>query len=209
MRIRVVLADRRRIVREGLRSLLARRADIEVVGEAADAETTLATARKLRPDVVILESALGDPDGVAGTRRIRAEFPEVKVIVLSDQLGCRTAVDTLGAGASAFLTGQSGFEELLQAVGSAIEARPSAGFVEPPDAGSAEPPRQQPKPLTVREVEVLRLLASGKRVKEIARDLCISAKTVESHRQNMMDKLEIHSAIELARYALREGLVSI
>lgn len=209
MRIRVVLADRRRIVREGLHCLLARRADIEVVGEAADGETALATARKLRPDIVILESGL---DGVEATRRFRDELPQVRVIVLSDHSGCRTAVETLGAGASNFLTGESGFDELLRAVGSVGEGRPADELTRQamaPDEASAERPRHPAKPLTAREVEVLQLLASGKRVKEIALALHISAKTVESHRQNMMDKLEIHSAIELTRYALREGLVSI
>jgi len=134
------------------------------------------------------------------------------VIVLSDHSGCRTAVETIGAGASAFLTGESGFDELLRAVGSLGNVRPADELTRPavaPDEASAEGARQHAKPLTAREVEVLQLLASGKRVKEIALALHISAKTVESHRQNMMDKLEIHSAIELTRYALREGLVSI
>jgi DNA-binding NarL/FixJ family response regulator len=222
MCIRVVLADHQRIVREGLGCLLARRTEIQVVGEAADGETAMAVVRKLRPDIVILEVALPGVDGLETTRQIRAELPEIKVVALSAQSDRRTVIDMLRAGASAFLPKESGFDELMQAVCSVTSGRPYLGVMA---TGSlidelmghgaqtgkapAERAREHARTLTAREVEVLQLLASGKRVKEIARVLRISVKTVESHRQNMMDKLEIHSGIELTRYALREGLASV
>lgn len=222
MCIRILLVDPQRIVRDGLRSLLARCTDIEVVGEAADGDTTLAEVRTERPDIVILEVALPDMDGAEATRRIRAEFPETKVVGLSAQSDRRTVIDMLRAGASAFLPKESGFDELVQAVRSVRGGHPYLGAVATGSlidelAGHAastgkapsEHLREHARTLTAREVEVLQLLAGGKRVKEIARVLRISVKTVESHRQNMMDKLEIHSAIELTRYALREGLASV
>lgn len=222
MRIRVLLADHQRIVREGLRSLLTHAADIEVAGEAADGETAIAAACKLRPDIVILEVAIPGVDGVEATRRIRAELPEIKVVALSAQSDRRTVIAMLRAGASAFLAKECGFDELLEALRSVRDGRPHLGVTATgslidelmghaalPGKMPAAPPRRHTKVLTAREVEVLQLLASGKRVKEIARVLDISVKTVESHRQNMMDKLEIHSGIELTRYALREGLASV
>jgi DNA-binding NarL/FixJ family response regulator len=222
MCIRVLLADHQRIVREGLCSLLAHCTDVKLVGEAADGETAIAAARKLRPDIVILEAALPGVDGVEATRRIRVELPEVKVVALSAQSDRRTVIDMLRAGASAFLAKESGFDELLEAVRSVRDGRPYLGIMATGSlideltghmalAGKThvEHPREHAKTLTAREVEVLQLLASGKRVKEIARVLGISVKTVESHRQNMMDKLQIHSAIELTRFALREGLASV
>lgn len=224
MGIRILVADHQRIVREGLRSLLAHHTEIEIVGEAADGETTMAAAFKLQPDVVILEVAMPGVDGAEATRRIRAELPEVKVIALSAQSDRRTVIDMLRAGASAFLAKECGFDELMAAVRSVKDGRPYLGVMATGSlidelmghAGApGKPPADRPrehehaKTLTAREVEVLQLLATGKRVKEIARMLDISVKTVESHRQNMMDKLEIHSAIELTRYALREGLASV
>lgn len=222
MRIRVLLADPQRIVREGLRSLLACRTDIEIVGEAADGETAIAAARELRPDIVILEVAMPGVDGMEATRRIRAELPEIKVVALSAQSDRRTVIDMLRAGASAFLAKECGFDELMEAVRSVRDGRTSLGAMATgslidevtgrialPDKMPAPRSRGHGKTLTGREVEVLQLLAGGKRVKEIAKALGISVKTVESHRQNIMDKLEIHSGIELTRYALREGLASV
>ena len=227
MSIRVLLTGDHRIVREALSYLLAKHADIEIAGEAADPEKAIAMARELTPDIVILEAEMGGAKGVEITRQIRADLPAVKVIAHSAPAGRRMLADMLRAGASGYLDRESGFDELLQAVHSVAAGRPYLGsmaadslieeFTRQPAAiaaaasqgTSSERPRPYPKTLTAREIEVLRLLATGKRVKEIARILHISVKTVESHRQNMMDKLDIHNAIELARYALREGLASV
>lgn len=218
MSIRILLADDHRILREGLRSLLAQQPGITVVGEASDGETAVALARELHPDVVIMDVVMPGLDGVAATRRIRAECPDTRIIALSMHSDRRFVSEMVRAGALGYLVKDSAFEELNQAVKTVIANRPylsaviTGTLVEDfvrQTSSQERPPLSPLHMLTAREQEVLRLLADGKRVKEIAHVLSISAKTVESHRQNIMDKLEIHSTIELTRYALREGLTSI
>jgi len=216
--IRIILADDHRILREGLRSLLAQQPDVTVVGEASDGDTVIALARELKPDLIIMDVVMPGTDGIAATRQIRSECPDTKVIALSMHSDRRFVSEMVRAGALGYLVKDSAFEELNQAVRTVMANRPYLSavitgtlvedFVRQTNA--AERPQLSPlHMLTGREQEVLRLLADGKRVKEIAHLLNISAKTVESHRQNIMDKLEIHSTIELTRYALREGLTSI
>ncbi len=218
MSIRILLADDHRILREGLRSLLAQQPDVTVVGEASDGDTAIALARQLRPDLIIMDVVMPGTDGIAATRQIRAECPETKVIALSMHSDRRFVSEMVRAGALGYLVKDSAFEELHQAVRTVMSNRPylsaviTGTLVEDfvrQTSNTERPPVSPLHMLTGREQEVLRLLADGKRVKEIAHLLNISAKTVESHRQNIMDKLEIHSTIELTRYALREGLTSI
>jgi DNA-binding NarL/FixJ family response regulator len=216
--IRILLADDHRILREGLRSLLEQQPDITVVGEASDGDAVVALARELRPDLVIMDVVMPGMDGIAATRQIRAECPATKVIALSMHSDRRFVSEMVRAGAMGYLVKDSAFEELNQAVRTVMSNRPYLSavitgtlvedFVRQTSALD-RPPLSPLQMLTAREQEVLRLLADGKRVKEIAHLLSISSKTVESHRQNIMDKLEIHSTIELTRYALREGLTSI
>ena len=217
MSIRILLADDHRILREGLRSLLAQQPDIAVVGEACDGEEAARLALELKPDLVIMDVVMPGTDGAAATRRIRADCPDARVIALSMHSDRRFVSEMLRAGASGYLVKDSAFEELHQAVRTVMEGRSYLSsfitctlvedFVR---QASADRPTLSPlQMLTAREQEVLRLLADGKRVKEIAYLLHVSVKTVESHRQNIMDKLEIHSTIELTRYALREGLTVI
>jgi DNA-binding NarL/FixJ family response regulator len=221
MSIRVLLAGDHRILQDGLRCLLARRGGIEVVGEAADGYSATALCRDLHPDIVLLEAGMAGSAGVEIAGRLRAEFPDVKIIAHSAPAGRRMLTGMLRTGASGYLDRDSGSDHLLKAIESIASGRPYLGAIAatsliddltshaPPSSYHPDQPPAHSKGLTAREVEVLRLLATGKRVKEIARILHISVKTVESHRQNMMDKLEIHNAIELARYALREGLATV
>lgn len=218
MSIRILLADDHRILREGLRSLLAQLSDVEVVGEASDGDQVVSLSRELRPDLVIMDVVMPGIDGIAATRLIRSERPETKVIALSMHSDRRFVSEMVRAGALGYLVKDSAFEELNQAVRTVMANRPylsaviTGTLVEDFVRQTSASEHAAASPLhllTGREQEVLRLLADGKRVKEIAHDLNISAKTVESHRQNIMDKLEIHSTIELTRYALREGLTTI
>jgi DNA-binding NarL/FixJ family response regulator len=216
--IRILLADDHRILREGLRSLLAQQPDVTVVGEASDGDSVVALARQLQPDLVIMDVVMPGTDGIAATRQIRAECPETKVIALSMHSDRRFVSEMVRAGAQGYLVKDSAFEELNLAVRTVMSNRPylsaviTGTLVEDFVRQTSATDRSPVSPLhmlTGREQEVLRMLADGKRVKEVAHLLNISAKTVESHRQNIMDKLEIHSTIELTRYALREGLTSI
>jgi len=217
MSIRILLADDHKILREGLRSLLAQLPEVTVVGEAADGEAAIALARQLRPDLIIMDVVMPGTDGIAATRQIRIDCPGTRVIALSMHSDRHYVSDMVRAGALGYMVKDGSFNDLQQAIRTVMANRPYLSssitgtlvedFVR--QAGAKEPSVPPRHILTPREQEVLRLIADGKRVKEIAHLLGISAKTVESHRQNIMDKLEIHSTIELARYALREGLASI
>lgn len=220
MSIKVLLAGDDRILLDGLCCLLARHPDIEVAG-SADHQTVTARCRELQPDIVLLDAGVTGASGAETTRQLRAEVPSVKVIAHSALPGGSVPGAILRAGASGYLDRGSGADELIKALRLVSTGRPYLGsgpahnvieeFTQSQPESEVAPrgPRKPAKSLTAREIEVLRLLATGMRVKEIARALNISVKTVESHRQNMMDKLEIHSAIELARYALREGFASV
>jgi DNA-binding NarL/FixJ family response regulator len=218
MNIRILLADDHRILREGLRSLLAQQPDITVVGEASNGEAAVALVRELRPDLVIMDVVMPGMGGISATRQIRAECPDTRVIALSMHSDLRFVSEMVRAGALGYLVKDSTFEELHEAVRSVIANRPylstviTGTLVEDffRQTNALEGPPVSPlQSLTGREQQILGLLADGKRVKEIARLLNISVKTVESHRQSIMDKLEIHSTIQLTRYALRKGLTSI
>jgi two-component system response regulator NreC len=218
MNIKILLADDHRILREGLRTLLGQQTDMTVVGEASDGKQAVDLAIKLQPDVVIMDVVMPELDGVEATRRIRIEVPSAKIVALSMHSDRRYVSEMLRAGAVGYLVKDSAFDELNQAIRTVITGRPflssviTGSLVEDFVRQTTAEERRSNSPLhmlTAREQEVLRNLADGKRVKEVAQILEISVKTVESHRQKIMDKLEIHSTIELTRYAIREGLASI
>lgn len=191
---------------------------MQVAGEASDGDQAVKLAVELQPDVVIMDVVMPGFDGVQAARQIHALVPSARIIALSMHSDRRFVSEMVRAGALGYLVKDSAFEELSQAVRTVMQNRPylSAAitgllvedFVRQTCAPE-HPPSGPIEMLTGREREVLCLLAEGKRVKDIAFQLKISAKTVESHRQNIMDKLEIHSTIELTRYALRQGLTTI
>lgn len=218
MSIRILLAGGHSIGPE-VRLLLDSQADLTVVGEARICGEVATLARQLRPDIVVLDMLSPGLDVAESRRRLFADLRGAKVIAIAVKSDGGAVREVLRAGALGYVLQQSVPEELLPAVRAVAQGRPflSAVIVNAlveefvRRATIADRPAT-PSPgemLTARELEVLRLLADGRRVKEIAHTLRISAKTVESHRQNVMDKLEIHSTVELARYALREGLASI
>jgi len=215
MSIRILLADDHKIVREGLRSLLNEQPGVEVVGEAENGRITLQMAREIRPDVVIMDITMSDLNGIEATRQIIASVPEVKVLVLSVHSDRRFVLEALRAGASGFLSKDCSSEELAHAVSAVAANRiylaPEVAGVVIEDyihrvlpSGSSES-----STLTGREREVLQLIAEGWPTKEIASRLYVSTKTVEAHRQKIMDKLGIRSIAELTKFAIREGLTSI
>ena len=215
MSIRILLADDHKIVRDGLRTLLEQQSDMEVVGEAEDGRTTVQRVREQSPDVVIMDIAMPDLNGIEATRQILTEAPGVKVIALSMLSNRQFVVNMLKAGACGYMLKDCAFEELALAIRTVVANHP---YLSPQITGIVIEDYMSRLPdtealsapvLTDREREVLQLLAEGHTAKEIASQLHVSVKTVETHRQQIMHKLNIHTVAELTKYALREGLTSL
>ncbi len=214
MTTRILLVDDHQIVREGLRTLLAQQPDLEVVGEAADGRQAVAEALRLSPDVIVMDIAMPGVNGVEATRQIRAVLPAARVVALSMYADRRFVAEILRAGALGYVLKVGAFEELAQAIRTTAEGKtylsPSvAGLVV--DEFVRQPAGATPSLdlLTPRERQVLTLLASGMRPREIAVELQISAKTAEVHKLNLMNKLDLHSVADLTRFAIREGLTGL
>lgn len=211
MPIRLMLVDDHEMFREALRVILERQAEFLVVAEAANGGEALHILEHLRPDILLLDVALPDLNGIEVARRIAECQPEVKIVVLSGFADRFFVVESLKAGARAFVLKSSGSKELIRAI-HAVDA--GHVFLSPEVTGlavggaSAGEGSDKGRPqLTPREKEVLVLIVSGKRSAEIARQLNIAIATVEVHRRNIRRKLEIFTVAELTRYAIREGLL--
>ena len=215
MSIRIILADDHKIIRDGLRTLIENQSHMEVVGEAESGRKAVAMTLELVPDVVVMDVTMADLNGIEATRQIHKEQPSVKVIALSMHSDRRFVTGMLEAGASGYLLKDCAFEELARAIHSVIsnETYLSPGITDIVVKGylqkSSLTPASAFSTLTAREREVLQLLAEGRSTKKIAESLYVSIKTVETHRQRIMDKLNIHSIAELTKYAVREGLTSL
>ncbi len=215
MSIKVILADDHRIMREGLRSLLEKEPDIEVVAEADNGRTAVQQVQELSPDIVIMDVSMQDLNGIEATRQIIARYPDVKVLALSMHSDKTYVAGILSAGASGYLLKDSAFDELAEALrvvisgqfylSSRVAAIVTKDYVRHLSGASGPSTHSI---LTAREREVLQLLAEGKSKKQVALQLNMSVKTVETHRQKIMEKLDIYSIAELTKYAIREGLTS-
>ncbi len=214
-KIRIILADDHKIVRDGLRALLERQSGMEVIAEADNGRATVRMARELVPDLVIMDIGMPDLNGIDATRQIVADLPKVKVIALSMHSDRRFVVQMFRAGASGYLLKDCAFEELTRAVLAVLK---NQTYLSPAVAGPVmEDYIQQLSSgeelggtvLSPREREVLQLLAEGKTTKEVAAALCVSVKTVETHRQQIMNKLNMQSIADLTKYAIREGLTTL
>ena len=216
--IRVLLVDDHKIVRDGLRSLLAKDKDISVIGEAENGEDALGQVGKLEPDVVIMDIAMPGMNGVDATKEITRSFPGVHVIALSMHAESRFISEMLAAGAAGYLLKDCAFDELARAIRTVYEGHTfvSKGAAEVVlkdyihRVGDNDDAVDGPaKNLTPRETEVLQHIGRGLSTKEIASKLGLSTKTVETHRRQTMEKLEIYNVAGLTKYALRTGLVSL
>ena len=214
MSIKVLLADDHRIMREGLRSLIERESDMEVVAEAADGRRTVRLAQELSPDVALVDISMPELNGIEATGQIMSTDPEVKVLALSMHSDEHFVMGMLRAGASGYLLKDCAAEELCSAIRTVISEEtylsPKAASVviqdyrrELSDVKSA-----RAAGLTAREREVLQLVAEGDTSKKIASQLDVSVKTIQAHRQQIMDKLGIHSVAGLTKYAIQKGITS-
>ena len=215
MSIKVLLVDDHALIREGLRSLLEKQPDVQVVGEAEDGRKAKELVAELSPDIVIMDVTMPRLSGIEATRQITGEFPSVKVIALSIHSKRRFVADMLSAGAAGYILKECLFDELVQA----IQAVAAGGRYLSPRitdvviddyvkrlSGGAESPLES---LTGREREVLQLVAEGKSTKQIAVELHVSTKTIEANRRQIMEKLGMHSVAELTKYAIREGITAL
>lgn len=210
--IRVMLVEDHLIVRQGLRALLETQEGIEVAGEAGDGEEALASCRKVRPDVIVLDLGLPGKDGIRVAEELRDELPGCRVLVLSMHSGEEYVRSALRAGAAGFLVKGAGLTDLVRAIravaaGEAFFCGAAAEVLARDVRHGGVAVEGARASLTEREREVLRLVASGKSSREIAAILGISPKTVEGHRANIMEKLGIHDLAGLVRYSVKSGLV--
>jgi two-component system response regulator NreC len=215
MRIKVLIADDHQIVRDGLRSLLEKEPDMEVVGEAEDGRTILKMLKELVPDVIIMDVAMPDLNGIEATRQINHEFAEVKVIALSMHDDRRFVINMLKSGASGYLLKDCAFRELARAIRLVVTANKiylSPGITDIVVNNYVTGPAPESLVYTIltpREREVLQLIAEGKTSSQIAESLFVSVKTVESHRHQLMQKLKKKSVADLTKFAIREGITSV
>ncbi len=215
MSIKIILCDDHRIVREGLRSLLKKEEDMQVVGECVNGVEACKKARDCQPDIVVLDVAMPDLNGIAAARRIQGEAPNAKILALSMHSDRHFITGMLQAGASGYLLKDCAFAELINAIRTIV----SGGmYVSPKIAENVlsefaqreRNPRKLAKmELSAREEEILQFIAEGKSTKAIAKALDLSVKTVETHRQNIMHKLKVDSVAGLTKYAIREGLTTL
>ena len=213
---RILIAEDHKMMREGLRVLLEEKLGYECVAEVDDGYTAVTKARELKPDVVIMDIVLPQLNGIEATRQIKAQHPEIEVIVLSMHATRSYILQLLQAGASAYLLKDSAVEDLAAAL---VAVRKGGMYLSPAistaaalkneTAGFLEKSMADSGSLTKRELQVLQLIADGHSTKEIAAILEISVKTIETHRKQIMDKLEIRTTAGLTKYCIREGLTSL
>jgi DNA-binding NarL/FixJ family response regulator len=212
--IRVLIVDDHAILRDGIRSLLERQAGITVVGEASNGREALDKARALQPDIILMDLAMPDMNGLEATRRLKEMAPDIKVLILTQHDSREYVEPLLKLGIAGYVLKRSGGRDVVTAIRQVHE---QGAFLAPGVArqvlsdysqGSRRSRGETPH-LTERERQVLRLVVEGKSNKEIARILVISPKTASVHRTNIMAKLEVRNSAELVRYALQHNLLDL
>ncbi len=214
-RVRIVLADDHTILREGLRALLSADPNFDIVGEAQDGREAVRCVEKLGPDLLLMDLSMPRMSGMDAISEIKKRFPETKIIALTVHKTEEYLLTTLQAGVDGYVLKDATHDELVMAIHNVMAGKPylSPGISEKVIEGYLEGKEDSLsvsswQKLSQREREVLKLIAEGYKNKEIAEDLCISLKTVEKHRANLMKKLDLHNAAGLTVYAVEKGLVS-
>ncbi|MGA2147805.1 MAG: response regulator transcription factor [Bryobacteraceae bacterium] len=208
-RIRILLADDHAVVRQGFKMILAEQPDMEISGEAANGREAVELAEKIKPDVVVMDVAMPELNGIEATRRLAASVPHTRVLALSMHKDSVYVREILRAGARGYLLKDSPAQDMLAAVRAVAGGE---GYISPAVSSAVldDYRKHVTNPidlLTSREREVLQMLAEGKTNKEIAAVLNLSVYTVEAHRGRIMEKLNVHSINELVRFAVRNGLI--
>jgi two-component system response regulator NreC len=215
MSTRVLLADDHKITRQGLRSLLEKQPDIEVVAEAENGREAVRLAAEVAPDIIIMDLTMPDLNGVEATKKILSQSPDIKIIALSMHSDALFVTEMLKSGAAGYLLKDCAFDELARAIKTVMENK---SYLSPSISGVvvedyihrlSTTDFKSADILSDREREVLQLMSEGKSTKQIAVKLHISVKTVETHRRQIMRKLDIHTVAELTKYAIRKGLTSL
>jgi two-component system response regulator NreC len=214
-KIRLLLVEDHRVVRAGLRMLFQAEPDMEIVGEAGSGEEALQAVQTLRPDVVLMDVAMAGMGGIEATRRIKEICPDTAVLALTMHEDEQYFFEMLNAGASGYVPKRAAPDDLVSAIRVVSQGDvflyPALAkvlvreFLRRPEAGQGE----AREPLTEREREVLTCIAEGYTNRDIAETLSISIKTVDRHRENILAKLGLHNRVELVRYAIEKGLISV
>jgi two-component system response regulator NreC len=215
-KVRLLIADDHKIFRQGIIKLLEEEPDLQVVGEAADGREVVKKATELKPDVILMDIAMANLNGLEATKQIKKVLPESKIIMLTMHKNEEYVLQSFQAGASGYILKEGAVEELVSAIRS-IHADKSFlsptvsktlvdAYLRKMETGKTETPFDL---LTDREREVLQLIAEGFTNREVAKQLYISVKTVEAHRAHIMQKLNIHDIAKLVKYAIQKGLVDL
>ncbi len=214
-KVRIVIAEDHTILREGLRLLLSSEPNFEIVGEAEDGREAIKCVEKFRPDLILTDLSMPRMNGMEAIKEIKRQSPKTKVLVLTVHKAEEYILSTFRAGANGYLLKDSTHAELVMAVKKVLSGKQyispeiSEKVIEGYLEGKKTLKTQTSwETLTQREREILKLIAEGYKNKEIAEDLCISVKTVEKHRANLMEKLDLHSIQALTAFAIEKGLVS-
>ena len=213
--LRIVLAEDHTILREGLRALLSADPNFEIIGEAPDGREAVRCVEKLEPDLLLMDLSMPRMSGMDAIREIKKRYPDIKIIALTVHKTEEYLLATLQAGADGYVLKDATHDELVLAIKNVmggksylspgVSEKVIEGYLEGKESNRARSPWET---LSQREREVLKLIAEGYKNKEIAEDLCISLKTVEKHRANLMKKLDLHNAAALTVYAMQKGLVN-
>jgi len=215
-KVKLLVADDHKIFRQGIKKLLEEEPDLQVVGEAADGREAVKKATELKPDVILMDIAMANLNGLEATKQIKKVLPDVKVIMLTMHKNEEYVLQSFQAGASGYILKEGAVEELVSAIRSihqdksvlspTISKTLIDAYLRKMETGKTETPFDL---LTDREREVLQLIAEGYTNREVAKSLFISVKTVEAHRAHIMQKLNIHEIARLVKYAIQKGLVDL
>jgi two-component system response regulator NreC len=212
MSVKIIIADDHKIMRDGLRNMLEKEPGMEVIADAKNGREAVRLAELLRPDILIMDISMDDLNGIDATRSIVGKGLGTKIVALSMHADKRFVAGMFEAGAMAYLLKDCAYDELLQAIRQVTGGRTYlcsmiSGVVIRDYIQRMR--KSEPSLLSPREKEILQLMAEGSTTKRIADQLSVSIKTVETHRQHIMDKLKIYSIAELTKYAIKEGITSL